>query len=324
MNWSRRLLLAGSACSLLFLSACLPVIKHQGEKVCEPKVANGQFVTLDGAVLPLRTWLPKDGTPNAVIVALHGFGDYGNFFALPGAYFSSRGIVCYAYDQRGFGGSPGRGFCYDSETYGNDLTSFVQEIRRLHPGVPVYLLGESMGGAVAIAALTGSNPPNVDGAILVAPAVWGRQTMPWYQRWLLAVASHTFPWLRLTGEGVKVRPSDNKTMLRAFSRDPLVIRATRVDAVYGLSNLMDQALSQAAQLSKPTLVQYGKHDEIIPREPIAQLLAKMPGTTRRAYYPDGYHMLLRDLQGEKPLADISAWIADHNRALPYGSSDWTP
>jgi acylglycerol lipase len=324
MNWLRRISLSAAGFFLLSLSACMPVIKHQGEKVCEPKIANGQFVTRDGSVLPLRTWRPKDGAPNAVIVALHGFGDYGNFFAIPGEYFSSRGIVSYAYDQRGFGSTSGRGFCYDSETYTNDLTSFVQEIRQLHPGVPVYLLGESMGGAVAIAALTGSNPPDVDGTILVAPAVWARQTMPWYQRWLLAVASHTLPWLTLTGEGVKVRPSDNKAMLRSFSRDPQVIRATRVDAVYGLSNLMDQAMSQAAKLSRPTLVQYGQHDEIIPREPIAQMLAQMPVTTRRAYYQNGYHMLLRDLQGDKPMADISAWIADHKRALPYGTSDWPP
>jgi len=297
----------------------MPVVNHQGEKVCEPRIEKERFVALDGFVLPVRSWQAKDGPAKAVIVALHGFDDYSNFFASPGNYFSSQGIACYAYDQRGFGATSGRGFWFDITAYTNDLTCFVSELRKRHPGVPIYVLGESMGGAVTIAALTGSNPPDVDGAILVAPAVWGRAAMPWYQRWLLAVASHTLPWLHLTGDGMNVWPSDNKAMLRSFARDPQVIKATRVDAVYGLSNLMDQALSQAGKLRKPTLVQYGAKDEIIPRQPILSMLDKMPKTARRAFYEHGYHMLLRDLQGEKPMADIAAWIDDHNKPLPYGA-----
>jgi acylglycerol lipase len=323
MNWLRRLALSGTvSLAALLLAACMPTINHQGGKVCEPRIENGRYVTLDGSLLPVRNWQPKDGAPKAVIVALHGFGDYSNFFTSPGEYFSKRGIASYAYDQRGFGATTGRGFCFDIETYTNDLTFFVHEIRLRHPGVPVYVLGESMGGAVTIAALTGRNPPDVDGVILVAPAVWGRETMPWYQRWLLAVASHTFPWMELTGDGLDVHPSDNKPMLRLFGRDPQVIRATRIDALYGLSNLMDEAWSGADKLQKPTLVQYGEKDQIIPKQPILLMLEKMPKTTRKAFYQHGYHMLLRDLQGEKPMADITAWIADHDGSLPFGTNNW--
>jgi acylglycerol lipase len=323
MKWFIRLSMSAAvAFSTLVLPACMPVVNHQGKQVCEPRIGKERFVTIDGSVLPVRIWQPKEGTAKAVIVALHGFDDYSNFFASPGKYFSSQGIACYAYDQRGFGGTSGRGFWFDIEAYTNDLTCFVNELRKLHPGVPIYVLGESMGGAVTIAAMTGKNPPNVDGVILVAPAVWGRETMPWYQRWLLAIASHTLPWVHLTGDGLDVWPSDNKEMLRSFARDPQVIKATRVDVVYGLSNLMDEALSHAGKLQKPTLVQYGENDQIIPKQPILLMLDKMPKTTRRAFYEHGYHMLLRDRQREKPMADISAWIADHNTTLPFGTSDW--
>ena len=308
--------------TVILLFACMPVVNHQGKQVCTPRIEKGQFVTVDGSELPVRIWQPMYGPVKAVIVALHGFDDYSNFFASPGKYFSSQGIACYAYDQRGFGGTSGRGFWFDIEAYTNDLTCFVDELRKRHQGVPIYVLGESMGGAVAIAAMTGTNPPNVDGVILVAPAVWGRETMPWYQRWLLAAASHTLPWLRLTGAGTHVLPSDNMPMLRSFGRDPRVIKATRIDAVYGLSNLMDEALSQAGKIQKPTLVQYGKNDQIIPKKPILLMLDKMPKTTRRAFYGHGYHMLLRDLQGKQPMADITAWIADHNNPLPYGTNNW--
>lgn len=310
------------ALALLVSSACSPVVNQPGTQKIESKIVKGFFVANDGSMLPLRSWLPKDGKVKAVVVALHGFNDYSMSFTAPGNYLSSKGIACYAYDQRGFGNAPGRGLWSGTEAYTKDLSSFVREVRKLHPNIPLYVLGESMGGAVTIVALTGKNAPDVNGVILVAPAVWGRETMPWYQRWVLAVTSHTVPWLELTGKGVKVVPSDNIEMRRALRRDPLIIKATRVDAIYGLTNLMDEALSRAEKLKLPTLVQYGKNDQIIPKKPTFLMLDRMPQTTRKAFYEHGYHMLLRDLQGEKPLADITAWIADHKNTLPYGSNSW--
>ncbi|MDD2851942.1 MAG: lysophospholipase [Desulfuromonadaceae bacterium] len=314
---------SGTALVLLVLStACEPRVNHPGNKVREPKLEQGRYITEDGTVLPVRTWLPKNIPIKAVIVALHGFNDYSNAFSGPGSYLSRRGIACYAYDQRGFGYAPGHGLWSGTEAYANDLTNFVNEVHKYSPDVPLYVLGESMGGAVTIVAMTGDRPPHVDGIILVAPAVWGRDTMPWYQRWLLACASHTVPWMKLTGKVLGITPSDNKTMLRPLGLDSKVIRETRIDAMYGLTNLMDAALSQAGKLRAPTLVQYGKHDQIIPRKPMFLMLEKVPVTTRKAFYKNGYHMLLRDLQREKPLADIAAWVSNRNGRLPFGKDTW--
>lgn len=180
--------------TLLALSACAPKVNYPGKRVMEPEFIKGQYVAEDEAVLPVRSWLPKDGQARAVIVAVHGFNDYSNAFTSPGNYLSHHGIACYAYDQRGFGSAPGHGMWAGIEAYTNDLSGFAKEIRKIHPDVPLYVLGESMGGAVTMVTMAGSNPPDVDGIILVAPAVWGRDTMPWYQRWLLAVASHTVPF----------------------------------------------------------------------------------------------------------------------------------
>ena len=69
----------------------------------------------DGAELPLRSWLPQAGPPDAVLVALHGFNDYSNFFDGPGRWLAGRGIASYAYDQRGFGGAPHRGLWAGTE-----------------------------------------------------------------------------------------------------------------------------------------------------------------------------------------------------------------
>lgn len=311
------------ATALFAVSACMPLVNHPGKQVAEARIDHDRFVTSDGVALPLRSWFPANNAPvKAVIVALHGFNDYSNFFASSGTFLSRYGIASYAYDQRGFGGAPGRGLWSGTAAYTGDLASFVKVIRKLHPGVPLYVLGDSMGGAVTIVAMTEKAPPEVDGVVLVAPAVWGREAMPWYQRWLLAVASHTVPWMELTGKSLRIEPSDNTPMLRALGRDPLVIKGTRIDTMHGLTDLMDEALLRADQLRLPALIQYGKNDQIIPKEPVLNILKKMSGNTRSAIYERGYHMLLRDLQGEQPLADIAAWIADRTAPLIYGRSSW--
>ncbi|QJD30764.1 alpha/beta hydrolase [Methylococcus geothermalis] len=304
---------------LAMQTACAPLINRPGPEATVPRLHTAHFVAADGAVLPVRHWLPRAARPKAVIVALHGFNDYSHAFEPLGSYLEIRGIGCYAYDQRGFGLAPGRGLWAGVEAYARDLEAIVGQVRARHPGVPVYVLGESMGGAVAIVAMTSALPPRADGLILSAPAVWSRETMPWYQRSLLALSSHTVPWLRLTGEGLGVMASDNIEMLRGLGRDPNVIKATRVDAIHGLADLMDAAQERVAALRTPTLVLYGERDEIIPRPPVMALLGKLPPGTRFAYYRQGYHLLLRDLQADKPWRDIAAWVTAPSEPLPSGA-----
>jgi acylglycerol lipase len=305
----------------LLCAACTPFVSPPPGRVATPTLDKAHFVTADGTALPVRSWLPVNGHFKAVIVALHGFNDYSNFFTQPGTYFSQRGIACYAYDQRGFGGSPQRGLWPGVAAYTNDLAQFTRLVQLRHPGVPVYLLGESMGAAVIISAMTEDHPPLADGIILSAPAVWGRQMMPWYQRWLLWIGAHTVPWLTVTGKGLRIIASDNIEMLRGLGRDPMVIKETRVDAIYGLANLMDRALARSAKLDRSTLVLYGEHDQVVPKQPLYRMLRQMPESQKKriAFYKDGYHLLLRDLKANLPWKDIVAWIDNHIKPLPSGA-----
>ena len=312
-----------AAAFLLLVTACAPVLRAPGQAVHTPGLTEKGFRDADGEVLTVKTGGPEKGAAKAVIIALHGFNDYSNFFDAPADFLADHAIRSYAYDQRGFGASAHAGLWSGSGAMVDDLKTFTGLIRRRHPGTPLYLLGESMGGAVIMIAAAQTPGLDVDGVILSAPAVWGRITMPWYQRLALWVGVRVMPGATMTGEGLKIKPSDNIEMLRALGRDPLVIKTTRVDAIYGLVNLMDAALEQSVRFTAPALILYGEKDEIIPFKPTRLMLERLPGTARDrhrvALYKDGYHMLLRDLKAEIPWRDIAGWIENPDQPLRSGA-----
>ena len=293
-----------------------------------PRFTDTGFIAADGQILPLRKWLPQaggKGEAKAVILALHGFNDYANAFDGPGEIWAKEGIATYAYDQRGFGAAPERGFWPGRAVLAADAATATQILRGLYPRVPVYLLGESMGGAAAVVALTGESGtqiPAVDGVILTAPAVWGRSTMDLLPRLALWAGVRLMPGLTLTGRGLKIKPSDNIEMLRALAQDPLVIHATRIDTIYGLVDLMDAALASGALLDTPLFVMYGAKDEIVPQAPIRRFVGSLPAEPLRpklAWYQNGYHMLLRDLAGPVVIADVASWVLAPAAPLPSGA-----
>jgi acylglycerol lipase len=302
------------------------VAQNAASAPATPRLDEHALITPDGVQLPLRVWLPK-GEVTAVVLALHGFNDYSNAFEGPAQALAWRGIATYAYDQRGFGEAPLRGRWPGRWQLAADLATASQLVRARHPGVPLYLLGESMGGAVVTVAVTGETGtprPVADGIILVAPAVWGWQTMGPLERGALAFGMRVLPSLTVTGRGIiKIQPSDNIEMLRALARDPLVIKATRVDTIYGLVDLMGAAFEAGPRLDLPLLYLYGERDEIVPKKPTRLMIEHLPpsarGGQRIAWYANGYHMLLRDLESAVVVGDIASWIARRQAPLPSGA-----
>ena len=307
----------------LLAASCAPVVKPMGPPVEAPRLdaAADRLIAADGAVLPLRAWLPQ-GKPRAVILGLHGFNDYANAFAMAGEWWAKQGIATYAYDQRGFGGAPNRGYWPGTATMVADLRAAARTIKARHPDVPLWLVGDSMGGAVVMVAFAERPMQQVAGAVLAAPAVWGRSFMSPVEKGVLWLLARTIPWYPLTGQGLGRMPSDNIPMLRRLSRDRKVIHETRVDAVEGLVDLMDEALADASRLDgPPVLMLYGLNDQIVPESPAIAAMRLMPkdGRNRAALYTGGYHMLLRDLKAERVWRDIAAWIDDPRAPLPSGA-----
>jgi acylglycerol lipase len=268
------------------------------------------------AGLPRRDWLP-DEPPRAVILAVHGFNDYSNAFAEFGAFAAERGIAVHAYDQRGFGANPAAGRWPGTQALISDLAAERARLGALHPDRPVYLLGESMGAAVILAAMASGATLDADGVILTAPAVWGGDQLNPLYRATLWVVARVAPGLKLTGRSLGVMASDNLDALRALSSDPLFIKETRVDSIAGLVELMDTAYAAAGALTGPALILVGERDEIVPPDSQIAMIERVRTTPcTRVVYPDGWHLLLRDLQRRVVWEDILAWI--DGAPLPSG------
>jgi alpha-beta hydrolase superfamily lysophospholipase len=135
--------------------------------------------------------------------------------------------------------------------------------------------------------------------------------MPLAYRVTLWTVAHTARWWTLTGKGIVIRATDNDDILREMGRDPLVIKQTRADALYGLVHLMGEARDAAPRLGGTrVLFMYGGKDQVIPRAATEYVVSKLGPGAKVNFYPGGYHLLLRDHAGPERWADILDWVTE--------------
>ncbi len=331
---------------LLLLGACTPVVRGAGPAQAPARIEPGwnaplprsaprlswafglqpplprpagpdpvaALVMPDGMRLPLRRWEPQ-GQPRFVALALHGLNDHGgNFLEDAGPILAAGGVLLYAMDHRGFGWTATRGFWPGAAAMVADARAAVALLRERHLGLPFFLIGESMGGAVALLA----DPPDVDGVILSAPAIWGGRYLSPLLRAPLNLAQRVVPAMAAHAGVGGIAASDNRAALERFARDPLTLREIRVDVVGGMVALMDEAVAALPGLTgraTPTLVMVGAKDAVVPAA-IARRALRDAGAPRVAMYPEGWHLLLRDRLRAEVAADMLRFMANPATPLP--------
>lgn len=267
-----------------------------------------------GLDLPLTSWQPA-GRARAVVIGLHGYGDFRLAFEEVAPWLAEHGVAFHAYDQRGFGEAPGHGLWPGRRALARDLCAALDALSPGN-GVPVHVLGESMGGGVALAATQiARRPPS--SLILVEPAIRdGVRLRPVWDLVFGGLARFRPGLRRMLVRGHN--PLLTAPARRRLAHDPRIVRHIRADAYKGLLALADAASLAARTVRLPTLLLYGRANGIIPLRVLERAERDMAACVTALRYPAAPHLLLQAQGWEAVMADVLAWI--EGKAVPAAGS----
>lgn len=255
-----------------------------------------------------RSW-PPHGQPRARVVVVHGYGEHCGRYEGLAAALTTTGIHVHAYDQRGHGNSPGeRGIVGSIEDLAEDLGRFLDFCARQQPVVPIFLLGQSLGGLVLIHTLA-RRTDSFAGAIFCSPFLAVPPHIPRWKRHLAPLLGRFFPNLPVD----RVNPSYISRIpevVTAFETDPLVYHGpVRARTGAAIARGLDALPALLPNLELPLLVLHGTRDAIAPfaGSELLQECAASPDLTFRSV-EDGYHELLQDIDSEDVIGYIVDWI----------------
>lgn len=265
-------------------------------------------LTRDGHVQLRRYWPAAQA--RAVVVLIHGISEHSGRYEHVGRFLADRGFDVVAIDLRGFGESGGRRAYVDSfDDYFDDVEDQLAEVRAL--GVPVVLLGHSMGGLIALSYALSARP-GPDLLALSAPALGAN--VPALLRVLTPVLARLAPRLRvpspIRGEMLATDPEVGK----AYFADPLVVRTVTPSLGNALLRQIQWANDNLARLAIPTLVMHGADDQLVPARSTLPL-ADLPLVTRRTY-PALRHEIFNEPARFDILEGLTDWLITQLAALP--------
>ncbi|MFO1394950.1 MAG: alpha/beta hydrolase [Steroidobacteraceae bacterium] len=257
-----------------------------------------------------QAWLPEE-PPQMLLAISHGLAEHGGRYSAMAEQLVPHGCAVYALDHRGHGRSSGNRANIDSfEFVVSDLGTFIGRAQRQHPGVPVVLLGHSMGGAIALACALRYQDV-LRALVLSAPALAPPEPPSAFRRLTLRAMSAMRP-----DKGVLQLPasqvSRDPEVVAAYQRDPLVFRGPiPARTIAELLDGMEQLAGQVQELRLPVLVQHGTADRLVPLATVQPLYQKLGMQKRRTVmlYDGLYHEVYNEPERERVLRDLCRWLA---------------
>lgn len=251
----------------------------------------------------VRSWRPG-GPARAEVVLVHGIAEHSGRYQQAGALLASAGLGVTAFDLIGFGATGGRrGDVKDWAHYLDQVEGHL--VTAGSGGVPVVLMGHSMGGLICLEYALAERPrPSL--LVLSSPALGGGTA---WQRSLAGLAGRLLPWLSLPIRIDGSQLSRDPQVGERYHTDPLV--HTRSTTRLGAELFAAMARTKAAmpRLDVPTLVFQGGADSVVsPR--LTRQLGTLPGVDR-ALYPGLRHETLNEPEGGHVVADVLFWIETH-------------
>jgi acylglycerol lipase len=270
--------------------------------------ASGAFGGALGRSIFWRSWTP-DAPARAAIVLVHGLGEHSGRYDHVVARLVDEGYAVHAVDHRGHGRSDGpRAFIEDMDNVVADVDTLVDRAVAAQPGVPVFMLGHSMGGLIALRYAI-AHQERLAGLILSAA---------------LARLDAVPKPLELVGRALSViAPRAPLIAIDAtlVSRDPAVVKAYRADPLvhHGklpartaaqLADAVERFPSSVGAITVPTLILYGTADGLCPPSGSVMLGERIGAADKTVKAYDGlFHEILNEPERETVLADIVDWLA---------------
>ncbi len=274
--------------------------------------------TADGIELHERHWLPESGC-RAVVCLVHGLGEHSGRYQHVGEAFTAQGLGLYTFDLRGHGRSGGRRSHTPSyEALLDDIDLLIDAAQAEQPGVPLFLYGHSLGGALVINHVLRREPP-ILGAIASAPALRPGFEPP---RWKLAIgrlAARLWPTLRLASELDPTAISRDPEVVERYLSDPLMNRSLTAGLGMAVIDEGERALAEAGRLAVPLLLMHGTGDRLTDVEASRRFADAAGDLCTLRLFEGLYHEPHNEPEKAEVFQCVFDWIEDQLGLLSDGS-----
>jgi alpha-beta hydrolase superfamily lysophospholipase len=273
----------------------------------------------DSSPAPCVNWVDPLSPPHAALLCIHGLGLNSDAFANFGRRLSHRGIAVYAIDVRGFGSwtKAGGNQKLDFDGTISDIKNTLDIIHQASPGLPVFLLGESMGGAIAIRAAS-LYPDSIQGLISAVPA--GDRFGGKKEDLKVAVETieHGFRKQFDIGKSIVNQATKNKDQKEVWENDPLNRMDLSPLQLMQFQHFMDDNVHAAKKITSiPVLIVQGSQDKLVKPEGSWDIFNAMKNPEKSFLAFPSEHLIF-EYGGTKTVAEArksaqiaAVWIFEH-------------
>jgi len=271
--------------------------------------AHGYHTGVGRLRLHYRTWEVAD--PAAALLMVHGLGEHGGRYAELAGWLTGHHISSFAVDVRGHGHSEGRrGHVRRFDVLLQDLDRFRREVRGLvDAGVPLFLLGHSMGGLILLRYLE-EYEARCQGAVLSSP--WLGTAMP-TPRWKITVGGLLDRVLPAFPLKTGLRPDDlshDPAVVQAYREDPLVHDRITPRLYFEMSTAMGQATQRSDRLKVPLLFLLAGEDRLVDTAKSRSFASSLEGDVQVEVVEGAYHEVLGETDRTVTFGLLKDWILD--------------
>lgn len=269
-----------------------------------------RFETADGTSLFRRGWLPEQ--PRGAVLLVHGFAEHSGRYDGFGAWFARRGWAVHAFDQRGHGRSPGRrNYVRRFDDFLDDVGALRELANQESAGLPMLIVGHSMGGLIAAAYARERRPEGVMGLALSGPALLPPTAFSGSQRLMIRVLRRFAPRMTVQSGVVPEALSRDPEVGRRYAEDPLVDTAMTAGLAAEMMAAASRTVGRASEIALPLLLQHGAEDPLCPAscsEAFHASRAPDGPASEIRIYPELRHEIFNEPERETVYADLHAWM----------------